>query len=707
MDFATGRVVDSASAYNKQISCGEDVISRIIYAKRKRGLDHLQKLAVETINDLLTELQQRNGIELYEIHEVTVAGNTTMTHLLLGLDPRYLREEPYIPTISAAPKLNAGELGLHANMLARVHVLPSVGSYVGGDITAGVISSGMYVADKLTLFIDIGTNGEMVLGNKDWLLSCACSAGPAFEGGGVRHGMRATAGAIEDVFVDDATFEPTFRTVDDAPAVGICGSGLIDLLGELFVTGLVDKSGHLDRSAPTDRVRVLDGVPEYVVCWAERGRRRPRHRPHRVGHHQPDPRQGRDLRRLRGALHAASASTSPTWSRSSSAAPSASTSTSRRRSASACCPDQPPERFHFLGNTSAQGAYAALLCVNIRHDVLDVAAKMTYLELSADNSFMDEYTSALFLPHTDLDVFPTVRDKLAQRGKGAARRTHLERRMNLMTSTIAVAGKGGTGKTTIAGLLIRRLAAAQAGPILAIDADPASNLNTVLDLPLEKTVGDVREETSEKARANLLEAGIAKRDLLDYEINTSVVEGVGVDLLAMGRPEGPGCYCAANNMLRAIIDTIADSYPWVVIDNEAGLEHLSRRTTRDVDVLFIVSDATVRGITTAGRVAALVDRARHEGRRALPDRQPRRRRALPRAAGGDRGARPGPARRAPRRPAGGGVRRRRPASRAPAGRQRHQRRAAAGRRDHARPDRDEGGRRCSSSVRTSTSSRRR
>jgi CO dehydrogenase maturation factor len=175
-----------------------------------------------------------------------------------------------------------------------------------------------------------------------------------------------------------------------------------------------------------------------------------------------------------------------------------------------------------------------------------------------------------------------------------------------MTSTIAIAGKGGTGKTTLAGLLIRRLVEGKAGPILAIDADPASNLNTVLDLPLEKTVGDVREETSEKARANLLEAGIAKRDLFDYEINSSVVEGVGVDLLAMGRPEGPGCYCAANNMLRAIIDNIADSYPWVVIDNEAGLEHLSRRTTRDVDVLLIVSDATVRGITTAGRIVALL-----------------------------------------------------------------------------------------------------
>jgi uncharacterized 2Fe-2S/4Fe-4S cluster protein (DUF4445 family) len=268
LDFATGRVVDSASAYNKQIACGEDVISRIIYTKRKRGLERLQSLAVETINDLLAELQQRNRIKLYEIHEVAVAGNTTMTHLLLGLDPQYLRAEPYIPTLSAAPKLVAGELGLHANMLARVHVMPSVGSYVGGDITAGVISSGMFATDKLTLFIDIGTNGEMVLGTKDWLLACACSAGPAFEGGGAGHGMRASAGAIEDVFIADDTLEPTFRTIDDAAAVGICGSGLIDLLGELFVTGLVDKSGHLDRGAPTNRIRVRDDVPEYVVCWA-------------------------------------------------------------------------------------------------------------------------------------------------------------------------------------------------------------------------------------------------------------------------------------------------------------------------------------------------------------------------------------------------------------------------------------------------------
>ena len=176
-----------------------------------------------------------------------------------------------------------------------------------------------------------------------------------------------------------------------------------------------------------------------------------------------------------------------------------------------------------------------------------------------------------------------------------------------MTKTIALAGKGGTGKTTIAGLLVRALIERREGPVLAIDAAPASNLNVVLGLPLERTVGDIREDTTEKARNNLLDASVPKRDLLDYEVNANVVEGVGVDLLAMGRPEGAGCYCAANTMLRGILDRIADSYGWVIIDNEAGLEHLSRRTTRDVDELIIVSDPSVRGITTAGRVLSMVD----------------------------------------------------------------------------------------------------
>jgi len=415
VDFTTARVIDTASAYNRQVACGEDVISRIVYARREGGLRRLQALAVETVNDLLDELERRNGLELYEIHEVTIAGNTTMIHLLLGLDPRYLREEPYIPTIGQAPKLLAGELGLRVNALARVHAMPSVGSYVGGDITSGVISSGMYATDKLTVFVDIGTNGEMVLGTRDWMVACACSAGPAFEGGGVRCGMRATAGAIEDVWIDSQTLEPSYRTVDDAEPAGVCGSGLIDLVAELFVTGILDKSGRLVRDR-SRRVRSGPRGPEYVLAW---------------GSESAD---GRDiavdevdidnLLRAKAAVYAGIAVLCRSVGVELADVEQFLIGGAfgeyvdiEKAIRIGLLPDLPVERYRFLGNTSALGAYTALLCVNMRQDVLDVAEKMTYLELSADNTFMDEYTSALFLPHTHIERFPSVAAALD--GEGA------------------------------------------------------------------------------------------------------------------------------------------------------------------------------------------------------------------------------------------------------------------------------------------------
>ena len=464
IDFETGRVVDTESAYNKQIACGDDVISRIVYARREGGLARLQRLAVETINELLIVLQERNRIEDYEIHEVTLAGNTTMTHLLLGIDPRFLREEPYIPTMSIPPGLIAGELGLDANPLARVHALPCVGSYVGGDITAGVISSGLYATDKLTVFIDIGTNGEMVLGNREWLVACACSAGPAFEGGGVACGMRATVGAIEDVWIDSHTLEATYRTVDDAPPRGICGSGLIDLIAELFVTGVIDKGGHIRKGLATPRMRDGLGGIEYVVAWGD----------------ETD--DGRDIAvtesdisslvRAKAAVYAGIARPLPLGGVELADVEQFLIGGAfgeyidvEKAIRIGLLPDLPPERFSFLGNTSAMGAYTALLCVSARHDVLDVAAKMTYLELSADNSFIDEYTSAMFLPHTAHRRLPVGR-RPARRERAERRRPDDGRRTSqggCMTTTIAVAGKGGTGKTTIAGLVVRALVERAAG----------------------------------------------------------------------------------------------------------------------------------------------------------------------------------------------------------------------------------------------------
>jgi CO dehydrogenase maturation factor len=174
-----------------------------------------------------------------------------------------------------------------------------------------------------------------------------------------------------------------------------------------------------------------------------------------------------------------------------------------------------------------------------------------------------------------------------------------------MTKTIALAGKGGTGKTTIAALLIRSLLPHARGPVLAIDADPASNLHLALGIPLPTTVGEIREEMSETAQARQLGVAISRHEHLDYEVRMALEEGERVDLLAMGRPEGQGCYCAVNHMLRQIVDELGKSYEYVVIDNEAGMEHISRRTTRDVDLLLLVTDPTIRGVRTAGEMATL------------------------------------------------------------------------------------------------------
>jgi len=408
VDLRTGQFVDSASAYNAQISCGEDVISRIIFAKKEGGLEHLQRLVVQTLNGLLDELAERNGIDLSEIYAMTVAGNTTMIHLLLGLDPAYIRLEPYIPTVSYPLPVSALELGIHINPEALVDCLPSVGAYVGGDIAAGVLSSGMSRTEKLTLFIDIGTNGEIVLGNADWLISCACSAGPAFEGAGVASGMRATVGAIEEVWINAETCEPSYRVIGEVPPRGICGSGLISLLGELFITGIIDKSGNFNQGLATSRVREGDFGNEYVVAWAQETQARQED----IVLTEVDI---SNLIRAKAAIYAGFSILTNSVGISLADVEQVLIGGAfgkyidiEKAIQIGLLPDMPWERFKYLGNTSVLGAFITLLCHDMRQEVIEIGNKMTYLELSADNRFMEEFTSALFLPHTDTTAFPSV-----------------------------------------------------------------------------------------------------------------------------------------------------------------------------------------------------------------------------------------------------------------------------------------------------------
>ena len=414
VDLVQGKVLDRASAYSGQISAGEDVISRIIFSQKRGGLNRLQQMVLKTLNGLLEELASRNQIPLRQISKAVVAGNTTMIQLFLAIDPRSIREMPFVPTIGQPLPITAEEIGLSINPQATVDCLPVVGAYVGADITAGVVASDMYDTNALTLFIDVGTNGEIVLGNRDWLITCACSAGPAFEGSGVRHGMRATAGAIEELWIDHRTFEPTYQTIGQLPARGICGSGMIGLLAEMFITGILDKAGKIQRDLPTPRIRVGDHGGEYVVVWANQSG---------IGTdiviNEVDI---ENLLRTKGAIYAGFsvlvqsvglelADVEQVFI----AGAFGQYINVEKAIQIGLLPDMPWDRFNYLGNTSALGAFYSLVSRPMRRKVLRSAEKMTYLELSADNTFYDQFMSALFLPHTDITAFPSVMRILNQK----------------------------------------------------------------------------------------------------------------------------------------------------------------------------------------------------------------------------------------------------------------------------------------------------
>ncbi len=402
VDLADGRLIDVGSTYNSQIRYGDDVITRIIHATEGGGLCELRDAVVADINDILTPLVERHSIEREDIESVVVAGNTTMSQLFWGLDPAPIREEPYIPTVNFFPKWRAGTAKISVNSQAPVYTVPCVASYIGGDIVAGVLASKMHRNPEIALFMDIGTNGEIAVGNNEWLMTAACSAGPCFEGSGIKHGMRATEGAIESVRIDPKTYEPELVVIGDAKPVGICGSGMIDAISEMFLTGVIDQKGKLVRQRKTDRIREGEDGFEFVFS-----------------------REGKDVAlteadieniiRAKAAIYAGVALLLKevgfgldAVERVYIAGGFGNYLNVERAIILGMLPDLPRDKFSFLGNASVTGAYLCLLSESLRREAEEVASKMTYMELSASRGFMDEYLSALFLPHTDIGLFPTV-----------------------------------------------------------------------------------------------------------------------------------------------------------------------------------------------------------------------------------------------------------------------------------------------------------
>jgi uncharacterized 2Fe-2S/4Fe-4S cluster protein (DUF4445 family) len=407
VDLLSGTVVGKSGTHNKQAQFGDDVITRIIHTvEENNGLEDLQKAIITTINGLIADLVQKLHVRAADIRAVICAGNTTMAHLLLGLDPRYIRLEPYVPVANHFPIVKAKDLKLHVHPNAVVYNFPAIASYVGGDIVSGTLVSRLSEEDPVTLFIDIGTNGEMVLGNKDWMISCSCSAGPSFEGSGITHGMRAMHGAIERIQIDAQSFEVSYSTIGGTSPLGICGSGLIDLLAKMRKVGIIDRAGKF-QDIPSSRMRKSDVGPEFVLAWST------------------ETSIGRDvviteadvknLLRAKGAVFAGIRSLLKTVDMDMSciervyiAGGFGSYLNIPDAVEIGLLPDLASAKYQFVGNTSVKGAYTALISRDALHHARDLAERITYVELSAGNVFMDEFISALFLPHTDLSLFPTV-----------------------------------------------------------------------------------------------------------------------------------------------------------------------------------------------------------------------------------------------------------------------------------------------------------
>jgi uncharacterized 2Fe-2S/4Fe-4S cluster protein (DUF4445 family) len=406
VDLANARIVDSEAKYNSQMKHGEDYIRRIMFAEEHGGFDELQRLIVGDLNELIEILVRRNKIAPTDITCVVAAGNTAMIHFFLGIDASGIRKEPYVPVANSIPPLRAAQVGLRINPRGIFYTLPSVAAYVGGDITGGAVAIRLDEQKDLCLFIDVGTNGEVVLGNKDWMVCCSASAGPAFEGVGVEYGMRAARGAIERVRITPDC-GVLLQTIGNRPPRGICGSGLLDLLAEMFRAGILGRDGRFQPVCGAKRLVANDGGHAFIVVPREQSAV-----DDDIVITQADV---SNLIRSKAAIYAAISTLVKTVNVKMDdirhiflAGGFGNYLDIRNAITLGMLPDVPPERIHFVGNTAVAGARAAILSEEALKRIERVARMMTYIDLMMNPKYMNEFVSANFIPHTDIERFPSV-----------------------------------------------------------------------------------------------------------------------------------------------------------------------------------------------------------------------------------------------------------------------------------------------------------
>jgi uncharacterized 2Fe-2S/4Fe-4S cluster protein (DUF4445 family) len=407
IDLDSGRTLGEYTFDNPQAAIGPDVLARIHHADSPGGLRELNRLIIGGLNHAIGELCRGAGIGPQDVRVVSVAGNTAMTHLFLGLEPRWIIREPYIPVVNRPGVLQAADLGIDVNPFARVLVFPNIGSYFGGDLIAGILFSKLHQRQDPAILVDVGTNAEVVLGNRDWLIGCAGAAGPALEGGVTRMGMPAGPGVVDRVAIDPESRRFDIHTIEAKPPRGICGSGVIDLAAQLFLSGMIDIRGKLVAAACGERLKVIDGLRHVVVVPAGQSA------------------TGEDLTICQADLDSLIRSKAAMYTILETLAMTVGVGLGelgtfyvagtfgcfinpRSAIAIGMLPDLPLERYVTIGNSSLQGAALALTSASAVDEIDRIRDRITYLELNVNQDFMNRFSAAKFLPHTDVGRFPSV-----------------------------------------------------------------------------------------------------------------------------------------------------------------------------------------------------------------------------------------------------------------------------------------------------------
>jgi uncharacterized 2Fe-2S/4Fe-4S cluster protein (DUF4445 family) len=408
IDLAEKRTVSESSVQNPQSVHGEDILSRILFARGGQGLETLRRLAVEACREAIAAALDEQGFSFQNVYALACAGNTTMTHFFLGLDPSNICKEPYIPAANTFPVARAEAFGLHFLPNCLLYLFPNVGSYVGGDIISGILAAGLHRSAHPGMLVDVGTNAEVVLGNSDWLLACAGAAGPALEGGVVERGMRAASGAIDWVRIDPHTFEASFRVIGGGKPCGICGSGLIDLIAEMFAAGILNVQGKIALATDSGRIRQTEDGKAYVVAASSQTC------------------DGNEILISEidiGIFLKSKAAMYTILSVISSKVGLKFEDIEKIYIAGnfgnridpemavriGMIPDLPADVYSGIGNSSLLGASMALLDRTLLDEVEKIRSMITYVELNVNLELMNQFRGALFLPHTNRRLFPSVR----------------------------------------------------------------------------------------------------------------------------------------------------------------------------------------------------------------------------------------------------------------------------------------------------------